>query len=69
MVYDSHARSLVKAISWRVIAFVITFIVVYVVTKEATLSIWVAIVANVLKTIFYYLHERTWNKITWGKQV
>ena len=64
---DSHARSLVKSISWRVIAFFVTLVVVYAITEEATLSIKVAAIANLVKTILYYLHERIWNRLHWGR--
>lgn len=36
---ESHRRSIVKALSWRIIATLVTFLVAYSLTKEAVLSI------------------------------
>ncbi|MBU0646113.1 DUF2061 domain-containing protein [Patescibacteria group bacterium] len=63
---DSHRRSIVKAISWRMIASLTTFALVYLFTGEITLSVQVGILDVVLKMIFYYGHERVWNKINYG---
>jgi len=32
-------------------------------------SLGVGLVEVILKMIFYYLHERAWNKVSWGKIV
>ena len=41
----------------------------YVFTKQLTLSIGVGIVEVVSKLLLYYLHERAWGKISFGKHV
>jgi len=64
---ESHTRSWVKSISWRVIAFLVTFVAVYAITKKATLSLEVAVIANGVKIILYYLHERVWDRTHWGR--
>lgn len=73
---DSPTRSILKAISWRVIASSTTFIISYVVIKFSTnksdaqiLQFATAItsVDAVAKLILYYLHERLWTNIYWGK--
>lgn len=43
-----------------------TFILVYVFTGKIILSISIASIETVVKTILYYLHERIWSKISWG---
>ena len=64
---DYHKRSVVKAISWRVVATVTTMIVVFAFTRRVTLALEVGAVEVVAKLVFYYLHERAWNWIGWGK--
>ena len=64
---ETHIRSVIKAISWRAIATLITIAVVDAFTRKIALSLEVGAVALVLKLIFYYMHERIWGKIKWGK--
>jgi len=64
---EGHARSIVKTLIWRIIATLITVLVVFVLTKKVALSLEVGGIALVVKLIFYYLHERVWNNISWGK--
>jgi uncharacterized membrane protein len=60
-------RSLAKAATWRVTASADTFIISYIVTGEAGLAGAIAAVEVFTKVFIYYLHERIWNKVTWGK--
>lgn len=64
---EFHKRSLVKAVSWRVLATVTTMAVVFAFTRKLTLAIEVGAVEVVAKLLFYYCHERVWNSIGWGK--
>ena len=63
----SRKRSLIKTITWRVIASLDTFIIVWVITGRVTWAGSVAGFEILTKTILYYLHERGWNYIIWGK--
>lgn len=60
-------RSLAKAATWRVTASADTFVISYLVTGEALLAGTIAGVEVFTKLFIYYLHERIWNKVTWGK--
>ena len=64
---DLHKRTIVKTITWRIIATVTTIIVIYFWTGSWTASFGAGIVANILKTVFYYIHERLWNKTDFGR--
>ena len=59
-VQDSHIRSIIKAVSWRIIAMIITGAVVYVYTGEIKKSGEISVVAGLILTFAYYLHERIW---------
>lgn len=61
-------RSVVKALTWRVIAFLVTIIVVYVYSKDIKESLVVGISANFIKIFFYYIHERIWNRSKFGRE-
>ncbi|MBN2638624.1 MAG: DUF2061 domain-containing protein [Bacteroidales bacterium] len=73
---DSPTRSILKAISWRFIASGATFIISFVVFRHSTdktdtqvlqYATAIASVDVVVKLILYYLHERMWTNIAWGK--
>lgn len=63
---ETHKRSIVKSITFRILATIITLIVVWVFTKNIVISAGVTITENLIKMIVYYFHERAWVKISWG---
>ncbi len=65
---ESHRRSIVKAISWRIIATLVTFLVAYLLTKEAVLSISIGLGDAIIKIGAFYSHERVWNRINFGRK-
>ncbi len=65
---ESRKRSIVKTITWRFIATVVTFTIVYLFTKELVLSVGIGLVDVVVKTIAYYSHERVWDRIYFGRE-
>ena len=64
--HESHSRSILKGVTWRVIASGTTMLVVYAVTGDLSLVASVGAIDIGAKVFFYYLHERTWGKIHWG---
>lgn len=71
---ESHLRSLIKGISWRIVATTDTILVVLLVTcLTGNCSIESAIKIGFyeffIKLAVYYFHERVWQKILRGKEV
>ena len=64
----SHSRSLVKSLTWRLIAIVTTFVAALLITGEQVEAIQVTILTNTINFILYYAHERGWNYIQWGRK-
>ena len=64
---DTSTRSLAKAISWRVTGTVDTFIISWLITGELALASGIAITEVVTKIFLFWLHERVWNKVSWGR--
>ena len=64
---DSHRRSVAKSISWRIVATLVTMGIVLLLTRKLVLMLEVGLLDIIAKLIFYYLHERVWGKIKWGK--
>ena len=65
---ETHARSVAKAISWRATGSLDTFIIAALVTGSSTLAGGVALAEVLTKTILYYVHERFWALIPWGRR-
>ncbi|MFC1631267.1 DUF2061 domain-containing protein [Candidatus Omnitrophota bacterium] len=66
MLKETNKRSVVKTISWRVCATVTTMSIVYLFTRELSLSLGVGVVEVLSKMLLYYVHERAWAKASWG---
>jgi uncharacterized membrane protein len=58
----------VKAISYRVFSSIITGGLVFSVTGKGWLAVGFALFDSVIKTLFYYLHERLWTIISYGRR-
>ena len=56
-----------KAISWRALATCTTVLLVFIFTRRLVVSIEVGMAELVIKTFLYYLHERLWEWIRFGK--
>lgn len=55
---ESHTRTMVRAICWRIVATLIT---------AAYTGLSGAIIINIWMTVAHYIHERAWLKVPWGK--
>jgi len=64
---ESHTRSLVKAISWRLTASITTTLITYFVTGSIKSAFSIGAFDLVIKFVLYYMHERIWIKIPLGK--
>ena len=64
---ESHARSVVKALSWRVFGTFITAIVAWGVTGKAGIGLAIGLADTVVKLGVYYAHERAWTRIRFGR--
>jgi uncharacterized membrane protein len=64
---DTVTRSLIKTVSWRITGSLSTFIISFLITGNFVVAGSIAIIQITANTILYYLHERLWNKISWGK--
>jgi uncharacterized membrane protein len=60
-------RSFVKAVSWRAAGTVDTIVVSLIVTGQLKLAFSIGALELVTKICLYYVHERVWNKISFGR--
>ena len=69
MILSSFSRSGAKAVTWRVIATTTTMSLVYIFTGELDLSLGVGFFDVLTKLVFYFLHERAWDRVWYGREV
>ena len=63
---ESHVRSIMKALSWRILATLTTGLIAYFVTGEISIAIAIGSIEFILKFIIYYIHERAWQLVPRG---
>jgi adenylylsulfate kinase len=68
MYRETNKRSVAKGISWRFVATTTTIIIVYIFFGRLDLAIAAGMIETVLKIALYWLHERAWFKIRWGRK-
>ena len=64
---STKQRSLAKSLTWRVVAVISTFAVGYMLTDDVSFATSLTIISNVINFILYYVHERFWLQIKWGR--
>ncbi len=68
MYKETNLRSIAKGVSWRVVATTTTIIIVYVFFGRLDLAIAAGVIETILKVALYWLHEKVWQRIHWGKE-
>jgi len=65
---DKHYRSLVKAVSWRLTGSMDTLIISFLITGKIKWALTISGVELFTKIGLYYVHERAWEKIPFGRE-
>lgn len=65
---DTHARSVAKALSWRALGTVATAALVLAFTGKVRLSLAVGVAELVSKIGLFWLHERAWDHMRFGRR-
>jgi len=60
-------RSLAKTVTYRLISSAIGFLVVWALSNDIKTGAMFSIAELVYKPLQYYIHERIWQRIKWGK--
>jgi uncharacterized membrane protein len=60
-------RSLVKTLTWRVTGSSAVFVIGWALTGNVGMAGAIAIAQIIINTILYFIHERVWNQISWGR--
>ena len=71
----ARTRSFAKALTWRLVGGLDTFVISYIVAiffhqhmrAAAGIAGSIAVVETFTKVTLFYLHERAWDSVPWGR--
>ena len=63
----SAKRSVVKALTYGFVLGCLDFAVLYLFTRKTAVALGFILISNIYTTICYFIYERIWVRITWGK--
>lgn len=66
--HERKRRSILKAISWRIIGTLDTFLISFLITGKFKFAISISGIELLTKFSLYFMHERIWNRIKFGKE-
>lgn len=64
--HELHSRSFAKALSWRALGSVDTFLLSWLFTGSPKAAGAIASTEVLTKILLYYFHERVWTSVKWG---
>jgi len=64
---DNHFRSVAKSDSWRLTGTIDTMIISFLITGKLKWALTIGVVELFTKMFLYYVHERIWNRISFGR--
>jgi len=65
---DSNSRSIAKAVSYRILGSTSTGLIVFYFSGDAKISAGAGALDMIANIGLYFLHERAWNYISFGRQ-
>ena len=67
MALETHSRAWIKSIVWRILGILILGGISWLITKSWKEMSLITIIFHGIRVILYYLHERVWERIKWGR--
>lgn len=65
---ESHFRSIIKGISWRIVGTIDTMVISFFLTGHLKMAVKIGVTEILTKVALYYLHERVWLYFLNGKE-
>jgi len=65
---ESRSRSIVKSLVYRILSLIGIGILSWFITRDIKETTLITIVFQIYLAILYYVYERVWNRINWGKE-
>ena len=66
---ETRLRSFVKSLIYRILSITGTGILTWIITGGIRETISITLVIQIFLIILYYVFERVWNKVNWGRMV
>jgi len=66
--YISKTRSIIKAMSWRIVGTLDTMALGWLITGSPLIGLKIGALELITKFVLYYLHERGWSRIKFGRK-
>jgi len=63
-----RTRHIAKTVTWRIIGTVDTMVLAWLVTGDPMMGLKIGGIEVFTKMLLYYLHERAWYRISFGKK-
>lgn len=63
---ESHLRSILKGLTWRILATATTVIIAYFITGDVSSALAIGGIEFAGKLLLYYFHERAWQLVPRG---
>ena len=64
---ETNARSIAKAVSYRLLGSSLTGLILFAITGKGAISAIGGVADMVLKIAAYFVHERIWDRIDFGR--
>mgnify|MGYP003112684214 FL=1 len=64
--YISKTRSILKAVSWRIVGTLDTMALGWIITGNPIMGLKIGALELLTKFILYYIHERIWVRMKFG---
>ena len=64
---NSKQRSIAKSITYRLISTATGFLVVSALSNNSKVGAMFSVVELIYKPLQYYIHERIWQRVKWGR--
>jgi uncharacterized membrane protein len=64
---ETKKRSLAKAVSWRVVATLITSLIVFLLSGEVAFAVKIGLLDTLAQFVVYFFHERLWLRVRFGR--
>ena len=65
--FETHTRAWIKSIVWRLFGIVILGAISWSITHSWKEMSLITILFHSIRIVLYYLHERIWDRINWGR--
>jgi len=64
---STFERSFMKGVVWEGVSFILVLIIAYIYSGNFPDSIKFVLILTVIKIPLFFLHERIWKSVRWGK--